>query len=39
MKISPLSAKICITVRRSEDAAVLGPVPASPAELSTLVDL
>lgn len=30
---------VCFTVRRSEDAAVLGPVPASPAELSTLVDL
>lgn len=30
---------VCFTVRRTEDAAALGPVPASPAELATLVDL
>ena len=30
---------VCFAVRRGEDAAALGPVPASPAELATLVDL
>lgn len=30
---------VCFAVRRREDAAALGPVPASPADLATLVDL